>query len=57
MIKIKTTDQDLRIELAKAALLFDGWMSRFPAADCMEQEIVVQATREWLTNLETLLEE
>lgn len=57
MIKIKTTDQDLRIELARAALLFDGWMSRFPAADCMEQEIVVEATREWLTNLETLLEE
>ena len=57
MIKIKTTDQDIRIELAKAALLFDGWMSRFPAPECMEQEIVVQATREWLTNIDSILEE
>lgn len=54
---MKTTDQDLRIELAKAALLLDGWMSRFPAPECMEQEIVLQATREWMTNIEALLEE
>jgi hypothetical protein len=52
MIKMKTTDQDLRVELAKAAML-----SRFPAPECMEQEIVLQATREWMTNIEALLEE
>jgi len=54
---MKTTEQDLRVELAKAALLLDGWMSRFPAPECMEQEIVLQATREWLTNLDSILEE
>ena len=57
MIKMKTTNQDLRVELAKAAMLLDGWMSRFPAPECMEQEIVLQATREWMTNIEALLEE
>ena len=54
---MKTTDQDLRVEIARAALLLDGWMSRFPAPECMEQEIVLQATREWLSNIEALLEE
>ena len=57
MIKMKATNQDLMVEIAKAAMLLDGWMSRFPAPECMEQEIVLQATREWMSNIEAILEE
>ena len=57
MVKIKTQRQDYEQALAQAALLFSGWMSRFEAPSCHEQEVVVAATIEWLENTQRLLED
>ena len=56
MIKIKPQKQDYEQALAQAALLFSGWMSRFEAPACHEQEVVVAATIEWLENTQALME-
>lgn len=56
MIKMKPKKKDYEQALAEAALLFSGWMSRFEAPSCHEQEIVVAATVEWLENTEALME-
>ena len=56
MVKIKTQRQDYEQALAQAALLFSGWMSRFEAPTCHEQEVVVAATIEWLENTQTLMD-
>ena len=56
MIKIKPQKQDYEQALAQAALLFSGWMSRFEAPSCHEQEVVVAATIEWLENTQTLMD-
>lgn len=56
MIKIKTQREDYEQALAQAALLFSGWMSRFEAPTCHEQEVVVAATIEWLENTQALME-
>ena len=56
MIKMKPQKQDYEQALAQAALLFSGWMSRFEAPNCHEQEVVVAATIEWLQNTQTLMD-
>ena len=56
MIKMKPQKQDYEQALAQAALLFSGWMSRFEAPTCHEQEVVVAATIEWLENTQTLMD-
>jgi len=43
--------------LAQAALLFAGWMSRFEAPSCHEQDVVVAATIEWLENTQRLMDD
>ena len=53
---MKPKKKDYEQALAEAALLFSGWMSRFEAPSCHEQEIVVAATVEWLENTEALME-
>lgn len=57
MVKIKTQKQDYEQALAQAALLFSGWMSRFEAPSCHEQEVVVAATIEWLENTQRLMDD
>ena len=53
---MKPQKQDYEQALAQAALLFSGWMSRFEAPTCHEQEVVVAATIEWLENTQTLMD-
>jgi hypothetical protein len=57
MVKMKTTKEDYETALAQAALLFSGWMSRFEAPVCHEQQVVVEATMEWLENTKHLIDE
>ncbi len=54
---MKTTKEDYETALAQAALLFSGWMSRFEAPVCHEQQVVVEATMEWLENTKHLIDE
>lgn len=57
MVKMKTTKEDYETALAQAALLFSGWMSRFEAPSCVEQQVVVDATIEWLENTQRLMQD
>ena len=52
---MKTTEDQYRTALLQAALVLDGWMSRFPAPDCVEQAEVVAATQAWLDNVKHLV--
>ena len=54
---MKTTKEDYETALAQAALLFSGWMSRFEAPSCVEQQVVVDATIEWLENTQRLMQD
>jgi hypothetical protein len=57
MIKIKPQKQDYELALAQAAMLFAGWMSRFEAPSCREQQEVVDATIEWVKQTEKLMQD
>ena len=57
MVKMKTTKEDYETALAQAALLFSGWMSRFESPSCVEQQVVVEATIEWLNNTQRLMQD
>ena len=52
---MKTTEDQYRTALLQAALVLDGWMSRFPAPDCHEQAEVVAATQAWLSDVKHLV--
>jgi hypothetical protein len=57
MIKIKAQREDYEIALAQAAMLLAGWMSRFEAPSCREQQEVVDATIEWMKQTEKLMQD
>jgi hypothetical protein len=55
-MKMKPQREDYEQLLAQAAVIMGGWMSFFPAPECVEQQEVVDATLEWLKETKKAVE-
>ena len=56
MVKIKPQREDYEQMIAQAAILIGGWMTFYPAPECHEQQEILDASREWLSNTKSQLE-
>ena len=57
MIKIRPDRQTYEAQLAKAALVINGFLARFPEPDCQEQAEVVEMAMLWMQETNEMLEE
>ena len=55
-MKMKPQREDYEELLGQAAIIMGGWMSFFPAPECVEQQEVVDATLEWLKETKKAVE-
>jgi hypothetical protein len=55
MIKMIPTRDDYETQLAKAALVISGFLSRFPEPDCQEQAEVVEMAMLWMQETNEML--
>jgi len=55
-MKMKPQREEYEQLLAQAAVIMGGWMSFFPAPECVEQQEVVDATLEWLKETKKAVE-
>jgi hypothetical protein len=57
MIKMIPTRDDYETQLAKAAMVISGFLSRFPEPDCQEQAEVVEMAMLWMQETNEMMEE
>jgi len=57
MIKMIPTRDDYETQLAKAAMVISGFLSRFPEPDCHEQAEVVEMAMLWMQETDKLIGE
>jgi hypothetical protein len=57
MIKMIPTRDDYETQLAKAAMVISGFLSRFPPPDCQEQAEVVEMAMLWMQETNEMMEE
>ncbi len=57
MIKMKLTRNDYETQLAKAALVISGFLSRFEEPDCQEQAEVVEMAMLWMQETNQMMKE
>ena len=57
MIKIRPDRQTYEAQLAKAALVINGFLARFPEPDCQEQSDVVMMAFTWMQETNELMED
>ncbi len=57
MIKMKPDRETYETQLAKAALVISGFLSRFPEPDCYEQAEVVEMAMLWMQETDKLIGE
>ena len=57
MIKIKPDRQTYEAQLAKAALVINGFLARFPEPDCQEQADVVMMAFAWMQENNEIMED
>ena len=55
MIKTIPTRDDYETQLAKAAMVISGFLSRFPEPDCHEQAEVVEMAILWMQETNEML--
>jgi hypothetical protein len=56
MIKIRPDRQTYEAQLAKAALVINGFLARFPEPDCQEQAEVVEMALLWMQETNEMME-
>ena len=57
MIKIRPDRQTYEAQLAKAALVINGFLARFPEPDCQEQAEVVEMAMLWMQETNEMMED
>jgi len=55
-MKMRPQRREYEEMIAQAAVIMGGWMSFYPAAECREQQEVVDATLEWLRETKKAIE-
>lgn len=56
MIKIRPDRQTYEAQLAKAVLVINGFLARFPEPDCQEQAEVVEMALLWMQETNEMME-
>lgn len=51
-MKSKRQENEAQLDMAKAIMM--AWMKTFPAPECWEQQLVVDATLAWLDSNENI---
>jgi hypothetical protein len=57
MIKMRPDRDSYETQLAKAAMVISGFLSRFPEPDCQEQAEVVEMAMLWMQETDKLIGE